>query len=418
MLKATSKIIGWIFTAIFAICTFANGFHFSTIFLLLATFLLMPINSIRNFLKEKVKIKNGLAIALAVIFFFVGILNSPLGDSSPDISDNSSISSAVDSDTHSQNEITSSEVASSEITSSENTVSENTSSSSNIASSSSEDKVNSSVGTGNQTAIKPSDIPKYSGKPYITINNNIPNFSASELTQKGYEKYSELDSLGRTQTALASVGKDTMPNPSEERGSISSIKPSGWKQAKYTNISGGWLYNRCHLIGWQLSAENANRSNLITGTKYLNIKGMLPFENMVADYIKETGDHVAYRITPIYDGNNLLASGVQMEAYSVEDKGESICFNVYCYNVQPGVSINYKTGSSKGPTEETNSSASSSTPPPKPETSTEQTSQTVWITNSGSKYHSYSGCSNMKYPREVTRKDAERLNYEPCKKCW
>ena len=406
MLKTTSKTIGWIFTAIFAICTFANGFHYSTIFLLLATFLLMPINSIRNFLKEKVKIKNGLAIALAIIFFFVGILNSPLGDSSPDISDNSSISSAVDSDTQNQNEITSSE----------NNVSENTSSSSNIASSSSEDKVNSSVGTGNQTAIKPSDIPKYSGKPYITINNNIPNFSASELTQKGYEKYSKLDSLGRTQTALASVGNDTMPMPNEERGSISSIKPSGWKQAKYTNISGGWLYNRCHLIGWQLSAENANRSNLITGTKYLNIKGMLPFENMVADYIKETGDHVAYRITPIYDGNNLLASGVQMEAYSIGDNGESICFNVYCFNVQPGVNINYKTGSSKGPTEEKNSSSSPSTL--KPDVSIEESIQMVWIPNSGSKYHSHSGCSNMKNPRQVSREEAEGLDYEPCKKCW
>lgn len=216
------------------------------------------------------------------------------------------------------------------------------------------------------------------------------------------------------------LGKDTMPAPSEERGSISSIKPSGWIQAKYTNVSGGWLYNRCHLIGWQLSAENANKSNLITGTKYLNINGMLPFENMVADYIEETGDHVAYRITPIYEGNNLLSSGVQMEAYSIGDKGESMCFNVYCYNVQPGVTINYATGASNGPTEEEVSSTPTPapTPDPEPEVSTEQTTQMVWIPNSGSKYHSYSGCSNMKNPRQVSKEEAVRLDYEPCKKCW
>ena len=165
-----------------------------------------------------------------------------------------------------------------------------------------------------------SKIPTYSGKPYVVINNNQPSFSAGELTTTGYETYSNLDELGRCGMAIASVGKDTMPKAGEERGSISSIKPSGWQQATYDNISGKYLYNRCHLIGWQLSAENANRGNLITGTKYLNIEGMLPFENMVADYIKETGNHVAYRIVPIYEGNNLLASGVQMEAYSIEDQ--------------------------------------------------------------------------------------------------
>ncbi len=191
-----------------------------------------------------------------------------------------------------------------------------------------------------------SDIPDYSGKAYVVLDGNIPDFSEVELKTVGYETYLSLDGLGRTQMVIASVGKDTMPKKDEERGSISNIKPSGWKQAKYDNINGGWLYNRCHLIGWQLSAENANKKNLITGTNYLNVEGMLPFENMVADYIKETKNHVAYRITPVYDGDNLLASGVQMEAYSVEDKGEGICFNVYCYNVQPGIAINYKDGSS------------------------------------------------------------------------
>ena len=421
-MKKTSKTVQWIFTVIFGICALANGFHFSTLLLLLATILLMPIEPIRDFLKDKAKIKSGIAIALAIILFFIGILSSPLADAPPDEYDNSSISSTVSDDTDSITETSSSD------TSSDETLSKEQSSSSDTASSS-QSQETSSVGTGTATAVNPLNIPEYSGKPYITINNNIPNFSASELTQKGYEKYSPLDSLGRTQLAIASVGKDTMPAPNEERGNISSIKPSGWIQAKYTNISGGWLYNRCHLIGWQLSAENANKSNLITGTKYLNISGMLPFENMVADYIKETGNHVAYRITPIYIGNNLLTSGVQMEAFSVEDKGEGICFNVYCYNVQPGVTINYTTGSSTGPTEQTNSSSSTTdssvpapkpnpTPTPEPEVSSEETTDMVWIPNSGSKYHSHSGCSNMKNPRQVSREEAERLDYEPCKKCW
>lgn len=212
-----------------------------------------------------------------------------------------------------------------------------------------------------------------------------------------------------------------MPGANETRGSISSIKPSGWIQAKYNGISGGYLWNRCHLIGWQLSAENANRKNLITGTRYMNIEGMLTFENMVADYIKETNHHVAYRVTPIYEGNNLVCSGVQIEAYSVEDSGEGICFNVYCYNVQPGITIDYATGNSSGPQSSTTSKpettkpAESVTQPP-----TEQPGNTdmVWIPKSGSKYHSRSSCSNMKNPTQVSRSEAIRRGYEPCKKCY
>ena len=275
---------------------------------------------------------------------------------------------------------------------------------------------NSVVGTGTAKAVDPSTLPAFSGTAWTVVNDNQPNFSASELTTKGYEKYSSLASLGRCGVALASCGKEIMPGANEERGSISSVKPSGWVQKSYSGISGGYLWNRCHLIGWQLSAENANRQNLITGTRYMNINGMLPFENMVADYIKETGNHVAYRITPIFEGRNLVCSGVQMEAYSVEDDGDGICFNVYCYNVQPGITINYATGDSSGPSNESSS---------KP--STEQTSSNdnqaasgdmVWIPNSGSKYHSRSGCSNMKNPRQVTKQEAENEGYEPCKKCW
>ena len=202
-----------------------------------------------------------------------------------------------------------------------------------------------SVGDDNSKAVL-SKIPEYSGSPYVVINGNIPSFNKYELTTKGYETYASLDSFGRCGGAVASCGREIMPKPDEERGSISSVKPSGWVQAQYDCVSGKYLYNRCHLIGWQLSAENANKRNLITGTRYMNTEGMLPFENMVADYIKETGNHVAYRITPIYDGSDLVATGVQMEAYSIEDNGEGICFNVFCYNVQPGVKIDYTTGRS------------------------------------------------------------------------
>lgn len=202
-----------------------------------------------------------------------------------------------------------------------------------------------SVGDGNSKAVL-SEIPAYSGSPYAVINDNVPSFNKYELTTKGYETYASLDSLGRCGGAVASCGREIMPKANEERGSISSVKPSGWVQAQYDCVSGKYLYNRCHLIGWQLSAENANKRNLITGTRYMNTEGMLPFENMVADYIRETNNHVAYRITPIYDGSDLVAKGVQMEAYSVEDDGEGICFNVFCYNVQPGVEIDYTTGKS------------------------------------------------------------------------
>lgn len=279
----------------------------------------------------------------------------------------------------------------------------------------------SGVGSGAATPVNPTSVAAYSGKAYAVINDNQPNFSASELSITGYEKYSELDSLGRCGVALASCGKDTMPGANEERGSISSIKPSGWVQAKYDGISGGYLWNRCHLIGWQLSAENANRKNLITGTRYMNIEGMLTFENMVADYIKETNHHVAYRVTPIYEGNNLVCSGVQIEAYSVEDGGEGICFNVYCYNVQPGITIDYATGNSSGPQSsttakpETTKPTESVTQPP-----AEQPGNTdmVWIPKSGSKYHSRSSCSNMKNPTQVSKSEAISRGYEPCKKCY
>ena len=187
-----------------------------------------------------------------------------------------------------------------------------------------------------------SEVPPFSGSAYVRINNNVPYFTRSDLTTQSYERYSNLDALGRCGVAMACIGRDLMPT--EDRESISNVKPSGWVQAQY---NGEYLYNRCHLIGFQLTGENANEKNLITGTRYLNANsGMIPFENMVADYIKETGNHVLYRVTPVFEGNNLVASGVCIEAYSVEDDGDGICFNVYIYNVQPGVTIDYATGRS------------------------------------------------------------------------
>lgn len=194
-------------------------------------------------------------------------------------------------------------------------------------------------------AITLTSVPQYTNQPYVAVNNNVPGFTEEDLTTKSFEKYSELDKYGRCGVAYANVSKETMPT--EKRGKIGQVKPTGWQTAKYDSVDGKYLFNRCHLIGFQLTAENANERNLITGTRYMNVDGMLPFENMVADYVKETGNHVLYRVTPLFTGNNLVADGVQMEAMSVEDKGEGISFNVFCYNVQPGIDIDYATGYSK-----------------------------------------------------------------------
>lgn len=187
-------------------------------------------------------------------------------------------------------------------------------------------------------------IPEYSGNPYVELNGNVPYFTDEELSTTAFELYSELDSLGRCGACYANICKEIMPT--EERGSIGMVKPTGWHTVKYDCITDRYLYNRCHLIGYQLAGENANEKNLITGTRYLNVDGMLPFENEVADYVDETDNHVLYRVTPVFSDDNLVASGVIIEAKSVEDKGAGLQFNVYCYNVQPGISIDYIDGQS------------------------------------------------------------------------
>jgi len=269
-------------------------------------------------------------------------------------------------------------------------------------------------------AIDLKNIPAFSDKAYVAVNNNEPGFTDKDYTTKSFETYSDLDSLGRCAVAYANIGKDLMPT--SKRGDISSVKPSGWHSVKYDNVEGKSLYNRCHLIGFQLTAENANPKNLITGTRYLNVDGMLPFENMVADYIKETGNHVLYRVTPIYEGNNLVASGVQMEAKSVEDKGKGICFNIYAYNNQPGITIDYADGSSHLTLAEKDGTDSSKDS----NSTTKQTdvSKQAYVLNTDShKFHKPS-CVMTKKISGANRKDfkgsREQLiseGYEPCSKC-
>jgi len=253
-------------------------------------------------------------------------------------------------------------------------------------------------------AVKLSNIPKFKSKSYYVINKNKPSFTKKQKSKtKAFEKYSKLDKHGRAGVAFALLGEETQPKNNEKRGSINNIYPSGWKQKKYNFIPGKYLYNRCHLIGWQLSAENANEKNLITGTQYFNIEGMLPFEDKVDDYIDETDNHVLYRVTPIYKGNELLCRGVQLEAWSVEDKGKGIKINVFIYNVQPKVKITYKSGQTSG--EKTNSSSN-------------QTTVTTYIyrTPTGSKYHLIKTCGG-KNSYKVTLKEAKSSGLTPCSKC-
>ena len=258
-----------------------------------------------------------------------------------------------------------------------------------------------------ESVYTPESFPDYSGDPFVAINGNVPSFTDGELTTNSYEFYSELDALGRCGVTEACIGQDLMPT--DARGSISSVKPTGWVQAQYDFVDGKSLYNRCHLIGFQLTGENANKYNLITGTRYLNIDGMLPFENMVADYVKETDNHVLYRVTPHFVGDELVARGVFMEGMSVEDKGESVCFYVYAYNVQPGVGIDYATGESwLEPAAETSSGEDAA----------------VYVLNTNSKKFHLPDCSGIASIKEdnrqkvrISRAELIAQGYSPCGTC-
>ena len=294
------------------------------------------------------------------------------------------------------------------------------------------------VPTGEGTsAFSLREIPAYSGTPYTEVNGNQPYFTEEELTTQSFETYSELDSLGRCGVAYANVGQDLMPT--EPRGEIGAVKPTGWHLVKYDNVDGKYLYNRCHLIAYMLAAENANPQNLITGTRYLNVQGMLPFETKVCDYVKNTGNHVLYRVTPIFDGDNLLADGVLMEAYSVEDAGEGISFCVFAYNVQPGIGIDYATGDNwaegSGTYQSTVASVAEETPAPQPETDTAvqitpessapQESQGItYVLNTNTKKFHYPTCSSVNDMKEKnkqiytgSREEVINMGYVPCKRC-
>ncbi len=268
----------------------------------------------------------------------------------------------------------------------------------------------------NNSYVSLDAIPAYDGKAYVAVNNNEPFFTDSDMTTTAFENYSDLDSLGRCGVAYANICKDIMPT--EERGKIGMIKPSGWHTVKYDVIKDRYLYNRCHLIGYQLAGENANPKNLITGTRYLNVEGMLPFENLVADYVNNTGNHVLYRVTPMFSGSNLVANGVLIEAKSVEDNGGGILFNVYCYNVQPGVGINYENGDSW--LDGTPGSASSGSDTSAAENSAADSSNSetmVHITATGKKYHR-AGCRTLKKSdTEVTLDEAKSMGLSPCGIC-
>lgn len=302
----------------------------------------------------------------------------------------------------------------------------------------------------NNSYVSLDAIPAYDCKAYVAVNNNEPFFTDSDMTTKAFENYSDLDSLGRCGVAYANICKEIMPT--EERGKIGMIKPSGWHTVKYDVIKDRYLYNRCHLIGYQLAGENANPKNLITGTRYLNVEGMLPFENLVADYVNNTGNHVLYRVTPMFSGSNLVANGVLIEAKSVEDNGGGILFNVYCYNVQPGVGINYENGDSwldgttpqeqsgqtdtpqnegsqssdgsgageSGSSSSITGSASSGSDSSAAENSSADSSNSetmVHITATGKKYHR-AGCRTLKKSdTEVTLDEAKSMGLSPCGIC-
>lgn len=285
------------------------------------------------------------------------------------------------------------------------------------------------------SAFSLQDVPAYSGTPYTEINDNHPYFTEADITTESFENYSELDGLGRCGVAYANIGQDLMPT--EPRGEIGSVKPTGWHLVKYDNVDGKYLYNRCHLIAYMLAAENANPLNLITGTRYLNTQGMLPFETQVCDYVKNTGNHVLYRVTPIFEGDNLLANGVLMEAYSVEDSGAGIQFCIFAYNVQPGIGIDYATGDNWAESSESSAESAatvvveSQATPIQNETAIvqetpvpQETQGTTYVLNTNTMKFHYPTCSSVDDMKEKNkqiyignREDIINMGYVPCKRC-
>lgn len=462
------KIFNWIFSVFCILCLPVYGFHIGSILMCLLGVISLPIGPIKELWENLPKPKlRPLIIGILFVAFCCIIPTAQPGQS--DIVDE------ISTETEAQvAEIPETETQETEM---EEVFATESESGSEFAT---EIKTTTIAQTqpSKEITLSIDSIPAYSGKPYVTINDNVPEFLDSDLSTSSYEYYSDLDELGRCGVAYACVGTDLMPT--EERGNIGSVKPTGWHTIKYNVVDGNYLYNRCHLIGYQLSGENANTKNLITGTRYLNVDGMLPFENMVADYVKETNNHVMYRVSPIFEGNNLLVSGVQIEAKSVEDNGEGILFNVYCYNVQPNIEINYATGDSSliaaTMTEQSNTSvsnnknstsnesintdvntiansandsnvisksdnysgsedigseninsdnAASSSSTNNDNTSNDtggggSSSILVWKSATGDKYHSINNCGRMNPAKatQITEEQAIKQGLGKCSKCW
>lgn len=458
------KIFNWIFSVFCILCLPAFGLHIGSILMCILGIASLPIEAIRGMWENLPahKVLRPLIIGILFVVFAYMIPTDSTNSNSDAIAENATEieveSEETDTEAEESTEIKTEQVEEPTTEAEENTVPQ--------------------TQPSTEVTLSVADIPTYSGNLYVAINDNIPQFLETDLSTTSYEYYSELDSLGRCGVVYACIGQDLMPT--EERSSIGQVKPTGWHTVKYDIVDGNYLYNRCHLIGYQLSGENANTSNLITGTRYMNVEGMLPFENMVADYVQETGNHVMYRVTPIFEGDNLLANGVQIEAQSVEDNGEGILFNVYCYNVQPGVEIDYATGESNLDNSATETSDSVNTsgntestnvPEPTPtynclscgtsynsqseadscnashvvyyycpscgaaydsqfeadtcnvsHTPTPDTSSSslVWISETGSKYHSVNDCGRMNPNKayQMSEADAQSQGYGKCSKCW
>ena len=352
--QKTKNIIAWCFSVFCILSILTLGPSLGTVLLLICGILALPIKPIRSLWEKYVPKKAGwIKITALCLAFFIGCVITPTSPESELPSDipgiettDNGISSETEELIQNETDKASPETTpTTEETTGQFNIGENTVSTSSPATTNSPE-TQSTVLPETPKSFDYNSVPAFDGKtPYYVVNNNIPFFTSSQYNSTTYESYSKRDSLNRCGTAIANIGKELMPI--EERGSIGMVKPSGWQTVKYDCVDGNYLYNRCHLIGFQLTGENANEDNLITGTRFMNNNGMLPFENMVADYIKETSNHVLYRVTPIFINDELVARGVLMEAYSIEDNGKGICFNVFCYNAQPSIEIDYRTGDSK-----------------------------------------------------------------------
>ena len=448
IIKKAISILGtgcsWFYAVFCFLLVIGGGFSVSSLIFLLSGIAVLPIKPIKE-LWAKIPMKKVWLKPLALfVAFFIAILAFPTVDtpSEPSNTEGSITQTEYDSETESDSETeidSETEYSSETESSSKDTEIESEDSKNTEESEKTEnDKDTQSSQVPVEPSINVSDIPAYSGKAYVALNNNYPSFPTNDLSPISFEYYSDLDSLGRCGVVFACIGQDIMPT--EERGSIGSVKPTGWHTVKYDIVDGKYLYNRCHLIGYQLTGENANEKNLITGTRQLNIKGMLPLENLVADYVKETGNHVMYKVTPVFEGNNLLAKGVQIEAYSIEDNGAGVCFNVFAYNVQDGININYTNGESslietKPSESEKPTPTPQPTPEPEPEPDDDNSNSKKYAVNSkNGKIHMVGECSatgtgdnamtdpvyfdTYEEALEYSKRIAPKLDKRDCGNCW